>query len=332
MAYGSGLGASFGIATETTPGTYSVASIRHYRAAKFSIKPRKNQVEADSFAAGQPVAAGSQRVVPTRDAMGTLELAVTEAKMGLLLRHIFGGNITPVQQVATAAYLQTHVLVDRAGTSCTAQEGLPRRGGTITPVSGIGGKITSAEFSCSKDGELKLTVEFDFIDSTRVQTLASVSYVAQGAPFHFGQMAVKLGALGSEASVTGVKSASIKFEFPSDTEAYYAGAGGVKAEQIQNGMVTIGGSFETDYITDADFYDRFVTDSSTSLVLEWVGAIIASTYAKTLRFKVPQIFIDDEPPEVEGGGIAAGTWNWSGRYDLTNAPVTCEYMSTDTTI
>ena len=41
---------------------------------------------------------------------------------------------------------------------------------------------------------------------------------------------------------------------------------------------------------------------------------------------------DVPAPEVEGGGIAAGTWSWTGLYDLTNAPITCEYISTDTTL
>lgn len=332
MGYGSGLGASIGISDETTPGVFNVATIRHYRASKFNIKPRKNPVEPDSFAAGQPVAAGVSRVVPTRDAAGSLELPVTTAKMGLLLKHIFGGAVTPVQQLATTAYLQTHVLVDRAGRSCTAQQGLPRRGGIVTPVSGFGGKILSAEFSCSRDNPLMLTVEFDFKDSTRSQALASVTYVAQGTPFHFGQLGIKMGTVGAEVAVPGVKSTSLKIEFPSDVEAYYANAAGLKDEQIQNGLVSISGSMETDYINDTDFYDRFVADSSVSLVQEWIGSVIAGAYSQTLRFKTPQIFIDDEPPEVEGGGIAAGAWSWSGRYDLTNAPITCEYISTDTTL
>ena len=37
--------------------------------------------------------------------------------MGILLQHIMGGTVTPVQQAATIAYLQTHPLADNVGKS-----------------------------------------------------------------------------------------------------------------------------------------------------------------------------------------------------------------------
>jgi hypothetical protein len=45
--------------------------------------------------------------------------------MGLLLQALMGTTVTPVQQVATAAYLQTHTLADTAGKSLTIQKGVP---------------------------------------------------------------------------------------------------------------------------------------------------------------------------------------------------------------
>jgi hypothetical protein len=330
MGLGSGLGASFGLSDESSYGVYSVASIRFWRAFKASIKPNKNVVEAGAFAAGQLVAIGGGRVVSTTDASGGLEIPVTTTKMGLILKHIFGTAATPVQQGATAAYLQTYVLADRAGKSFTGQIGLPQRGGTVTPQSGTGGKIMSAEFTCSADDVLRLVLEIDYQGATTSQTLATVTYVS-GSPFSFKQMAVKLGTYGSEAAVTGVKSVSVKFEFPSDDDAYYAGAAGLKAEQIQNDQVKITGSMETDFINPADFYDRYVADTSTAFVVEWIGSLIASTFYNTFRLRVSQIFLDGEPPEVDGPDVISSTWAFSGHYDLTNPPATCEYMSTDIT-
>jgi hypothetical protein len=68
--------------------------------------------------------------------------------MGLMLKHIFGGAVTPAQQAATIAYLQTHTLVDNIGRFFSGQAQVPQTDGTVKGFTGRGGKITSAEFTC----------------------------------------------------------------------------------------------------------------------------------------------------------------------------------------
>lgn len=331
MAVGSGLGASLGFAPETTYGTY-VAPSRWHQVNKAELKKVKNVVQGGGLAAGQLVQRGAQRVVPTEGGTGSFELEVSRTKMGVLLQHLMGSSAAPAQQAATAAYLQTHVLGDTVGKYLTAQVGIPDRAGTVRPMTGKGGKIVSAEFSSTMDSLLTMALEMDFQKLSEVETLATPSYV-EAIPFHFGQKTVKVGAsYGAEVSVSGVRNASVKIDRNLDTEGYYAGAAGLKGEPIANDWVGVSGSLEVDFMNKTDFLDRFHADTGFSMVVEWVGPIIASTYAYTLRFKLPQVFLNGDTPSVDGPDVVKGTFPWVAQYDGTNPVVTVEYMSTDTTV
>lgn len=328
MAVGSGLGASLGFAPESTYGTY-VAPNRWHQFNKGDLKKVKNVVQGGGLQAGVFVQRGSQRVVPTEAGTGSFELEVSRTKMGVLLQHLLGSSAAPVQQGATAAYLQTHVLGDTVGKYLTAQLGVPDRAGTVRPMTGKGGKFTSAEFSCKPDGLLMVSADMDFQKLSEAETLATPSYT-DAVPFHFGQMAVKVGATyGSEASVTGVRGATVKIDRALDTEGFYAGASGLKGEPIANDWVGVSGNLEVDFMNRTDFVDRFHTDTGFSLVWELVGPIIAATHAYTFRIKLPQVFLEGDTPSVDGPDVVKGTFPFVVQNDGTNPVITVEYMSTD---
>lgn len=330
MTVGSGLGSSLGFAPETTYGTY-VAPTRFHQFNKGEIKKVKGIVQGGGLAAGRLVQAGSQRVQATEQASGSYEIEVAYTKMGLLLQHIMGGSAAPVQQAASTAYLQTHTLADNIGKMLSGQVNVPQRNGTAQPKTGKGGKITSAEFTCKVNELLMMALEVDYQKYSEVESLSAPSYTI-ASPFHFGQMAVKLGTYGSEASVSGVKGISVKFERGQDDDGFYAGAAGLKAEPVMNDWMKISGSVEVDNVNKADWADRFNADSSTALVLEFLGPIIASTYNYAFRIKLPMIFLDDDgSTSVDGPDVISGTFPFSYQFDLTNQPA-IEYMSTDTAI
>jgi hypothetical protein len=86
---------------------------------------------------------------------------------------------------------------------------VPDLTGTVRPQTFKGGKITSAEFSCKVDEILMTTLEADFQKYSEAESMAAVSYTASTNPFHFGQLAVKVGATtGAAASVSGVTGVS----------------------------------------------------------------------------------------------------------------------------
>lgn len=328
MGIGSGLGAQIGIAAESTYGTF-VAPTRFPEFTKENLVFRKQTAQSAGIAAGRLLPLSSRRVLTTQDGGGSLEMEVPNKGFGLFLQTLMGTTVTPVQQGATTAYLQTHPLADVAGKSMTIQKGVPLTTGTVTDKTFLGCKITSAEFSCEVSGMLTVSLEIDAKECDETQTLAVASYASM-SPFHFGQMALKSGTFGSETSRDGVRKVSVKIERPQATDRYYAGQSGKKKEPISNDQVKISGSIEMDYV-DTTIDDLNTGDTGTSLAWEFVGPIIASTHAETFRVKLPAVKFDDAPPSVEGFDVVKPTFNFTGLYDGTNQP-SIEYMSTDTTV
>ncbi|AKN71229.1 hypothetical protein QR97_16710 [Streptomyces sp. PBH53] len=328
MAIGSGLGAQLGIAAETTYGVF-VAPTKFLEFTKESLVLKKTTAQSSGIAAGRLMALSSRRVVTRREASGSVDLEVTNKGMGLLLQALMGTTVTPVQQGVTTAYLQTHTLASVAGKSLTIQKGVPLTSGTVTDKTFVGCKVVSGEFSCEVGGMLAASFEVDGKDCDEGQTLAAASY-SNMSPFHFGQMAVKSGTFGAETALDGIRKVSVKIERPQDVERFYAGQSALKKEPIENDLVKISGSLETDYVaTTLD--DLHTSDGATSLVWEFVGGLIASTYYETFRITLPAVKLDEGPPVVDGYGVVKPTFNFTALYDGTNLPK-IEYISTDVTL
>ncbi|MFF9285393.1 phage tail tube protein [Streptomyces griseosporeus] len=328
MAIGSGLGAQLGIAAESSYGTF-VAPTRFLEFTKESLALKKTTAQSAGIAAGRLLPLSSRRVVTRKEVTGSIELEIANKGMGLLLQALMGTSVTPVQQATSTAYLQTHTLASTAGKSLTIQKGVPLTTGVVTDKTFLGCKVTSGEFSCGLGEMLTGTFEFDGKDCDEGQTLAAASY-SNMAPFHFGQMALKSGTFGSETALDGIRKVSVKIERPQDTERFYANQSALKKEPVENDQVKITGSLESDYVaTTLD--DLHTSDGVTSLVWEFVGPIIQSTYAETFRITLPAVKLDEGPPVVDGFGIIKPTFNFTGLFDGTNQPK-IEYMSTDTTV
>jgi hypothetical protein len=328
MAIGSGLGAQLGIAPESTYGTF-VAPTKFIEFTKEGLQLKKTTAQSSGIAAGRLIALSSRRVVTRREVQGSVDFEVTNKNMGLLVQALMGTTVTPVQQGAGPAYLQTHTLADTAGKSLTLQKGVPLTTGTVTDKTFLGCKVTSGEFSCDMGGMLTGSFEFDGKDCDETQTLATASYSAM-SPFHFGQMALKTGTFGTETALDGIRKVSCKIERPQDVERFYANQSALKKEPISNDLVKISGTLETDYVaTTLD--DLHTSDGATSLVWEFVGANIATTYFETFRITLPAIRLDEGPPVVDGYGVVKPSFNFVGLYDGTNQPK-IEIISAESTL
>ncbi|MYV56505.1 phage tail tube protein [Streptomyces sp. SID3212] len=329
MGIGSGLGAQIGLAAESTYGTY-VAPTLFPEFSKSSLAYKKTTAQSSGIAAGRQLAVASRRVVTQREGAGTVEMEVMNKLMGLILQNFMGTTVTPVQQMATAAYLQTHTLADVVGKSLTIQQGIPLTTGTVTDKTFVGCKIISAEFSCEVGGMLTVSLEIDAQGVDETQTLAAASYPTGMAPFHFAQMAVKTGSYGTETARDGIRKVSVKFERPQATDRFYANSSATKKEPISNDLTKITGSVEMDYV-DTVLDDMNTSDAGTAFVWEFIGPIIASTYRETFRIKLPVIKFNEGPPTVEGYEVIKPTLSFEGLFDGTNLPA-IEYMSTDITL
>lgn len=329
MAVGSGLGGQVGFAAESTYGT--VATPTRFLRGQGDVQPVVNTQEVFGISAG--LLAPTDQVITTTGGTGKFESQAWNRGLGLLLAHVTGSSTAPVQQSATTAYLQTHAATDNRGKFLTMQVGIPDVAGTARPYTGLGGKITELEVSCAIGEVAKISAGLDFRAVSEATGLAAASYVGTPAPFHFGQMSVKLGTFASEAVVQGVRSTSIKFSRPMNTDdAYYAGNAGLKSEPNTTDMLEISGTLEIDYVTKADFVDRSIANTATSMVIEWVGPIIASTFAETLRFKCPRTKFGATVPSLMDNGIMRASVPFKALTDLTNGLFISEYMSLDTTI
>lgn len=334
MAVGSGLGSQFGFSGETVWGT-RVAPTKFLRAKSYSLKREENRAQGEGMQAGILGQLGAHYVETTEAGSGSVSFDVAPVGIGLLLQALTGGTSTCTQQASSTAYLQVHTLGDPVK-SLTAQIGVPYRGGTVYCEELTGAKVTSAEFSCSADGIMGAAFNFDAKKWDNGQTLASASYPAQPAlpVFHGKHMGVKTGTFGAETAVTGmVRSVSCTWTNAFDTEDYTAGATGLKAEQIRNGTTEISGTLSTDWITGAKttFEDLRVANTATSLVLEWVGPIIASTYAWKFAITLPGVFFNGDAPSVDGPKETTVDYGYEWKYDGTNLPK-IELMSTDATL
>ncbi|MER7953839.1 phage tail tube protein [Streptomyces sp. NPDC096030] len=328
MAIGSGLGGQLGIVGESTYGTF-VAPTRFLEFTKESLVLKKTTAQSAGVAAGRLMALSDRRVLTQKEVTGSIDLEVTNTGMGLLLQALMGTTVTPAQQESTDAYLQVHNLADSFGKFLTIQKGVPLTTGVVTDKSFVGCKVTSAEFSCEVGGMLMSTWEIDGKDCSESQTLATASYPAR-SPFHFGQMAIKSGTFESEVALDGIRKVSVKIERPMTTDRFYAGQSGLKKEPIANDLVKVTGSIEMDYVATI-LDDLHTSDGATSLVWEFVGPQIETTYNETFRIVLPAIKVDDAPPTIEGFDVIKPTINFTGLYDGTN-PVSIEYLSTDTAV
>ncbi len=332
MALRTGLGSSLGVAQEASYGTYLPPS-KFFEFNAEDMKLNKNTIQGGGMAAGRYAQLGSRRVLTSQMAAGSVTLEVPNKGFGVWLANALGSSAVPVQQGATAAYLQTHVLGDNFGKSLTVQMGVPDLlTGTSNPYSFLGGKITDIEFSCAVQEIATAKVSLDFKQVVENQTLAAPSYLTGMSPFHGGQMSVRLGTFGAETVATGIKKATVKLSRAQKTDRIYAGAAGLKAEPVMNNWFNVSGTIEADYMDKTTFADRVASDAPTSLVVEFIGPVIAGGFAQTFRIRVPMVFFESDTPVVAGPDVVSGAFAFTGEVDGTNPFVTAEYLSTDVAV
>ena len=338
MAIGSGAGAYFGISPESIWGTY-VAPTR-FLPGSFNVQ-RMHQ----AIPVGGAAAAGRLAPVDEIETLlwgtGHYEGELLRTGFGMLLQHITGGAAVPVQQAATAAYLQTHVLGDNYGKGLSAQAVVPNVPGTLYPFTLYGAKVTQATFSCAKGESLKIAVDMVGKQVDQVQTAAAAGFSAtqSALPFNFTQMNLKLGTFNSEAATSGVKGVTVTIgRSMNDQDAFYAGGQGYMSEPVMAAgdlasMLPVSGTVDIDLMTKTEFVDRFMNHTNTSLLWDFIhGTAIASTYYPTFSIQCPKVYFDTSAIDVSGANVVGASVPFKAFVDTTNGYTTLKYMSTDTSI
>lgn len=333
VAVGSGLGAQFGVIGESAFGTPTGPVSKFFEVDKVDLKKIKNTSQGGGLAAGRMAQLGIRRKVTTTAASGTVTMDVTNKLMGLLLQALCGTSVTPVIVGAGPGYTQTHALaVDTAGKSLTMQVGVPMTDATTAAMTYKGCKILSAEFTCETDGILKVTFEIDARELDEATALATASYSVAASSISWALGALKIGALGSETQVQGVKSFSVKIERSMKVDRFYVGSGGKKAEPITNDWLKVSGTFNADFMSKADFSTRFHDDTSFSTIWEFIGPAIAGGAFETFRIAIPMAFLDGDTPGPDGPDVVSGAFPFTALLDGTNPLATITTVSTDVTL
>lgn len=330
-----GIAGSFGVAPEATYGGFTPPT-RFWEVESARMRQNKTTRQSAGLAAGRTVPMMSRRVVTTRSAGGSVTQEVTNRGMGLLVNMLFGGTVAPVQQGATAAYLQTHQITSTnhtMGKSFTAQSGIPDGAGVVRPYSFVGCKVTKLEFSCGAEEYLTVAADVDARDVVETEPFAEPSYIDGVESFHWDQADVKIGAtVAAAVSTPGIRKITAAFERPQATDRYYYGAAGRKAEPVQNDFTKISGTIDADYLDKTVFADRYRDDSPFALVWEFTGNPIEAEHRDTFRLTLPACVLNDEAPTLDGPGMITTPYKWVALNDGTAPPATLELITADTAL
>lgn len=329
------MGSTLGLLTsvcsgeESTWGTANLASPVFVQPTAEALEERKEVRPSNSLpGSGIHARRGSRRVVTARWGEGSLDLEVTTNRMGRWLKHALGSAPTIAQQGGTAAYLQTHNLGSTLGLGLTVQKQLrDEADALIQKYTMAGTKIVAVEFGQDNRDMLTMKVTLDsktFESSTAAATRAFTTTKT----FHFGQCAVTLN--GTPAVL--VDSWNLKFDRRVKTDRFFASSAGRKSEQLLNDFPEITGSLKAEFADPAVIVADFIADTPKALVIEYIGDIIASSFAETFRITVPAAYFMGSTPKTDGAGLLMFDAPFEGQYDGTNADIKIEYMSTDTTV
>jgi hypothetical protein len=310
MAIGSGIGSSLGIGTETTYNT-AVTVSRFYEFTSESTTYNKNVSVGMGLRAGGLLPRSQRRVVTTFDASGEIVLDLPTRGLDLLLSHAMSSFPSKVG----SSY--TFTLGDPYGKSFTTQVGVPQYGGTVTPKTLTGCKISTFELSVA-NGEIATgSFSIDAAGFTTGTALATPSYALAGSVFNFAQGAVTV----AGTSVANIKSFTMTVDNTLKTDRYNLGSAGAKSEQTNNGFRKITGTVVAEF-TDTTLLSRFLADTETALSLT-----LTAGASEALQITISAAKFDGEAPQVNGPETIDVEFTYEAYDNGTDSPLTIVYTT-----
>ena len=342
MTVPSGLGSSFGLAEETTVGTFTPPA-RWILINKESINTKHTVATSSAVGAG-PVHLASRRVVTGIDVTGNVDLELTDAGgLGVLFKHALGS--TPVVSSPTAGVTQqVHQLGDATGLGLSVQVGRPTVTSTMQSFSYSGVKITDITLAAQVGQAATLALGLDGINADTTPTYVAPSYPSNtGYPLNFASGSLTtggtVGTSGGVVSVTGgtaftgaVKSVEIKLADPLAVNRRTIGSLN-KREQLRNGFVAISGSVDVEF-SDLNSYNLFKNNTSFALDLKFTGPNIGATStASALQITLPACFFDETPINVGGPDIITSKMTFTALAPTSGVtPIQIVITSADTAV
>lgn len=322
MTYGSGISAQLGIATESSFNTYAAVS-RFYEFTSESTNYEKNVQVGMGLRGGGALPRSQRRVVTTFGASGDITLDLPTRGLGLLLSHAMGSTPSPTT-VASGVFSYSFTLGSPNARSFSAQVGVPQFGGTITPKTLTGCKVTSFSLGVENGGIATGSFSLDAAGFTTSQALATATYSANTGIFHFAQGAVSV----DGSPVANIRDFTVTVDNVLKTDRYNLGSSGAKAAQVVNGFRAITGTMTAEF-TDTTLLTKFLSDANTGLSLSFVGDTITGVHRDTLTITLPAVKFDGNAPQVGGPEVVEVSMSFTAYDNGTDQPMTVLYQTAD---
>jgi len=185
MAVGSGLSATLGIATESTPGT-PVAVTRFVDFNSESMQLKKTTVQGAGVRGGTLVRQSVRRNYVARQASGDLNFDIPTNGFGLFLQHMLGSYSTTPTSLGGGLYQQIHNTGSLQGKAFTTQIVKPDTTGVLAGEAFTypGCKITEWELSVGQGTQAQIKLSIDALDeatSTNAITATTLAALSTAA-------------------------------------------------------------------------------------------------------------------------------------------------------
>lgn len=347
MAFSSGVAAQSGYKTESSWGTEVVVDhFADHNTAEADIDMR--WAEGEGMYAGGQYRRLARTVQVTRKGTGTYEVDVTTAKMGPLFRQALGSSLSSPVNISGSAYKQVHLTGSQDGLSTTFQFGIPEVStGTVKPLALVGTKVADWELSSEVEGFLKLALGLDAKDMRTLATspaanaLAAASYVATTEPFHHHQLVVKIGGTASTASsivsISGgstvasvVNGVSLKSTNNLAAEGFGTGSVMSREQKSKRSETTL--TIDSEFNTQAEFYDVFRAGTIVPVQLTWTGSQIAGSNYNVVDVVIAGAKIKSAPARTNDDDLATHAVELEVGYDGTNNPLQITLINTESSM
>ena len=341
---GAGIGGFCVVAPEATygasPNYATPRTLGTFKSAKATYRPHPVQ-GGPYLRNGQFVDIGSARELIWLDAMMTITGDVASTGMGLLLAAALGTSASVTQIGTTTAYELGGAsgasigLPDVNNTFVDVQLGVPTTDATLHAENYHSGIVTKAEWVFERGNLVTYSYDLDFQYLEKTYPLLTPSEPAAPVPFDMALASsfFKMGTLGSEAAVDGVRKCTITLERKLSLERIYLG-NVYKDLPVSNDNAKITVGLEMDYTTAAKtaIFDLMLAGTPTSIICEAVGAAIGSSgQNQTFALNVTNAFLDtggestpDGPDLVKNTASFSGTYNTSGASPMTATLITAD--------
>jgi hypothetical protein len=329
MAIRSALAAQLGIAESSTFGTYQTPT-RFLEFVEESFEYTIERVESPGLRANNRVLRTDRYAPGQKRVEGSVTLEPATKGFGLVLKHALGATSITTPSGATDARLHRHTLGDIFGTSLTVQVGRPDTSGTVQPFSFNGMRVDTFSLTNSVDELLVSEIGFVGQDQTTAESLATATYPTTSSAAAYEQFYWTQGVISVAGAPVGIiTDFEVEVNNSLKSDRYFLG-GATMSEPILAGMTEITGSITAEF-DSLTALNRFVNNTQVALSAKWTAATaIESTTFPYVEVTIPKVRFDGGSPTVGGPDVLTVELPFKALNDGTNAPITIDYMTSDT--